>query len=93
MTLPQQALRFFLAATPREIAGRSPRFRTQAAFTMVEIAICLAVIGFALVAIIGVLPIGMNVQKDNREANDHQLRREVFDGHHWRRRFARVRMN
>jgi type II secretory pathway pseudopilin PulG len=37
------------------------------AFTMVEIAISLAIIGFALVAIIGVLPIGMNVQKDNRE--------------------------
>lgn len=36
-------------------------------FTMVEIAICLAVIGFALVAIIGVLPIGMSVQKENRE--------------------------
>lgn len=34
---------------------------------MVEIAISLAVIGFALVAIIGVLPTGMNVQKDNRE--------------------------
>ena len=37
-----------------------------AAFTMVEIAICLAIIGFALVAIIGVLPIGMNTQRDNR---------------------------
>jgi type II secretory pathway pseudopilin PulG len=34
---------------------------------MVEIAIALAVIGFALVAIIGVLPIGLEVQKDNRE--------------------------
>jgi type II secretory pathway pseudopilin PulG len=34
---------------------------------MVEIAICLAIIGFALVAIIGVLPIGMNTQRDNRE--------------------------
>ena len=33
---------------------------------MVEIAIALAVIAFALVAIIGVLPIGMNVQRDNR---------------------------
>ena len=38
-----------------------------AAFTMVEIAICLAIIGFALVAIIGVLPSGMRVQKDNSE--------------------------
>ena len=34
---------------------------------MIEIALCLAIIGFALVAIIGVLPIGLNVQKDNRE--------------------------
>jgi type II secretory pathway pseudopilin PulG len=34
---------------------------------MIEIAISLAVIGFALVAIIGVLPYGMNVQKENRE--------------------------
>ena len=37
------------------------------AFTMVEIAICLAIIGVALVAIIGVLPIGMRTQRDNRE--------------------------
>ena len=41
--------------------------RRLAAFTMVEIAICLAIIGLALVAIIGVLPVGMNVQRDNRE--------------------------
>ena len=41
--------------------------RSIAAFTMVEIALCLAVIGFALVAIIGILPAGMSVQKDNRE--------------------------
>jgi type II secretory pathway pseudopilin PulG len=40
--------------------------RTQCGFTMVEIAICLGVIGFALVAIIGVLPHGMNQQRDNR---------------------------
>src|SRR5438034_11613772 len=40
---------------------------TSSAFTMIEIAICLAVIGFALVAIIGVLPLGMNVQRENRE--------------------------
>jgi type II secretory pathway pseudopilin PulG len=41
--------------------------RATAAFTMVEIAICLAIIGIALVGIIGVLPIGMNTQRDNRE--------------------------
>ena len=34
---------------------------------MIEIALCLAIVGFALVAIIGVLPAGLNVQKDNRE--------------------------
>jgi hypothetical protein len=34
---------------------------------MVEIALSLAVVAFALVAIIGVLPSGMTVQKDNRE--------------------------
>jgi type II secretory pathway pseudopilin PulG len=41
--------------------------RSVAAFTMMEIAISLAIIGIALVAIIGVLPIGMNVQQDNRQ--------------------------
>ena len=44
-----------------------PSPQTQRAFTMVEIAICLAVIGFALVAIIPLLPLGLQVQKDNRE--------------------------
>jgi hypothetical protein len=34
---------------------------------MIEIAISIGVIGFALVAIIGILPAGLNVQKDNRE--------------------------
>ncbi len=33
---------------------------------MVEIAIALGVIGFALVAIIGILPMGLEVQRDNR---------------------------
>jgi type II secretory pathway pseudopilin PulG len=41
--------------------------RAVAAFTMVEIAICLAIIGIALVGIIGVLPYGMNTQRDTRE--------------------------
>ena len=40
---------------------------SESGFTMIEIAICLAIIGFALVAIIGVLPLGMNTQRDNRE--------------------------
>jgi type II secretory pathway pseudopilin PulG len=43
------------------------RFYPQSAFTLVEIALSIAIIGFALVAIIGVLPAGLNVQKENRE--------------------------
>lgn len=42
------------------------RHSGEGGFTMVEIALCLAIVGFALVAIIGVLPTGMNVQRDNR---------------------------
>ena len=49
------------------IPSQPPPSRRQSAFTMVEIAICLAIIVFGLVAVIGVLPIGMSVQKDNRE--------------------------
>jgi len=45
-----------------------PRLRRgESAFTMVEIAICIAIVAFALVAIIGVLPTGLQVQKQNRE--------------------------
>jgi len=51
---------------PSGFGFRISRAGTQG-FTMVEIALSLAVIGFALVAIIGVLPTGMNVQRDNRE--------------------------
>lgn len=53
----------------RECGLRTPHsaLRASRAFTMIEIAISLAIIGFAMVAIIGVLPIGMNTQKDNRE--------------------------
>jgi type II secretory pathway pseudopilin PulG len=39
----------------------------QSAFTMIEIALCLAIIGFALVSILLVLPSGMNTQRDTRE--------------------------
>jgi type II secretory pathway pseudopilin PulG len=46
---------------------RHSTFGTRAGFTMIEIAISLAVIGFALVAIIGILPQGMTVQKENRQ--------------------------
>lgn len=36
-------------------------------FTLVEIAICIAIISVALVGIIAVLPLGMNAQRDTRE--------------------------
>ena len=54
-----------LAPLPAQTATRTGRGRR--AFTMIEIALSLAVIGFALVAIIGILPTGMNVQRENRE--------------------------
>ena len=45
----------------------SPTAACAEAFTMIEIAISLAIIGFAMVAIIGILPLGMNAQRDNRQ--------------------------
>ena len=42
---------------------------TERGFTMVEIALSIGVVAFALVAILGVLPTGMTVQKDNRDDN------------------------
>jgi prepilin-type N-terminal cleavage/methylation domain-containing protein len=51
----------------KSIVNRQSSIVNARAFTMVEIAICLAIIGIALVAIIGVLPIGMRTQRDNRE--------------------------
>ena len=41
--------------------------RSAAAFTMVEVAISIAIVAFALVAILGVLPTGFDVQRQNRE--------------------------
>lgn len=48
---------------PRLLRGR----KGVRGFTMVEIAIALGIIGFALVAIIGILPAGLQVQRDNKE--------------------------
>ena len=45
----------------------SSRSAAPHAFTIIEIALCLGIIGFALVAIIAVLPRGLDVQKRNRE--------------------------
>lgn len=41
--------------------------RPERGFTMVEIVLSLAIIAIAMVAIIGVIPIGLNVQADNQE--------------------------
>jgi hypothetical protein len=41
--------------------------KTARAFTMIEVALSVAIVAFALVGILGVLPTGMRVQKDNRE--------------------------
>ena len=51
------------------VSDLRPRLNPRArhAFTLVEIAICLGIIGIALVAIIGILPIGMHTQRDSRE--------------------------
>ena len=59
------------ASSPRSDHGQDARpGRLEACptsgFTLVEIAIALGVIGFALVAIIGILPVGLQIQRDNR---------------------------
>ena len=54
-----------LRATKRTVAGS--RSSPLQAFTLIEIANCLGIIAFALVAIIGILPAGLQVQRDNRE--------------------------
>ncbi|MDP6338322.1 MAG: type II secretion system protein, partial [Verrucomicrobiota bacterium] len=54
------------------------QLRRAVGFTMIELVICLGIIAFALVAIIGVLPVGINVQKDNREETII-----VQDGMYW----------
>jgi prepilin-type N-terminal cleavage/methylation domain-containing protein len=64
--------RFSIAAKRVELSGFSIGNRQSAignsdAFTLIEIAISLAIIGIALVGIIGVLPMGMNTQRDTRE--------------------------
>lgn len=65
MKLPE----FLFGQRPERSARRADPTQTgpASAFTMIEIALSLAVIGFALVAIIGILPLGMNVQRENRE--------------------------
>lgn len=50
-----------------KLSENQQRRRGESAFTMVEIALSLAVAAFAMVAIVGILPTGLQVQKDNRE--------------------------
>jgi type II secretory pathway pseudopilin PulG len=54
-------------ARPDNAAVFGRNRRGARAFTMIEIAISLAIIGFALAAIVGILPLGMSTQKQNRE--------------------------
>ena len=49
------------------LSPSSRLLRHEAGFTMVEIAISLGVIAFAIIAIIGILPTGLQGQRDNRE--------------------------
>src|SRR5689334_10157388 len=53
--------------TRASVRGSSARMRHSGGFTMAEIAIALGVIAFALIAIIGILPTGLQTQRDNRE--------------------------
>jgi type II secretory pathway pseudopilin PulG len=46
---------------------RAVGHRRAAAFTMVEIALCIAIVAIAMVAIMGVMPTGLSVQKQNLE--------------------------
>lgn len=55
----------FLSTSDRRIRTRLRE--NEQAFTMVEIALSIAIVAFAMVAIIGVLPTGLQVQRDNRE--------------------------
>jgi hypothetical protein len=52
-----------------QVSTNNLRRQQRRAFSMVEIALSIAVVAFALVAILGVLPTGMTVQKDNRDDN------------------------
>ena len=65
---PRTPVRFSSAHPSAGSAGSQPAVagRGEPGFTLVEVAIAIGVIGFALVAIIGILPTGLEVQRDNR---------------------------
>lgn len=54
-------------SAPIPLALGVRRLPAERAFTLVEVALSLAIVAFAMVAIIGVMPAGLNVQKENRE--------------------------
>jgi type II secretory pathway pseudopilin PulG len=56
-----------MAKGGKSVIRHSPFVIVRRAFTIIEIALCLGIIGFALVAIIAVLPRGLDVQRRNRE--------------------------
>jgi hypothetical protein len=56
-----------VSSVNRNLAARSMRGRSESAFTMVEVALSLGIVAFALVAIIGILPVGLKAQQQNRE--------------------------
>jgi type II secretory pathway pseudopilin PulG len=65
---PSRSSRSRQAGEAHEIRDSLRRLlRSERAFTMIEIALCIAIVAFAMVAIVGVLPTGMTVQRDNRE--------------------------
>jgi type II secretory pathway pseudopilin PulG len=61
------AKKFLGTAAPAARHPAAATRRTQRAFTLMEIAICLGIIGFALVALISIFPGGSRSQRDSRE--------------------------
>jgi prepilin-type N-terminal cleavage/methylation domain-containing protein len=55
------------AAGQGSMADALPARARSRGFTMIEVALCLAIIGFALVSILAVLPLGMNSQQATRQ--------------------------
>jgi len=55
------------AAGQATVADALPARVRSHGFTMIEVALCLAIIGFALVSILAVLPLGMNSQQATRQ--------------------------
>lgn len=51
---------------------------SQAGYTLMEVALAIGLVAFGLVAVLGVLPAGLNVQKDNREETIIKLDAEYW---------------